>query len=88
MKQSLIPGIHTVFNSGFSGFLQVAVCKGRNFIQTGFGFMQFHEKFLRTSLQASLQPTIPNYILAKWRCAGRDIEALQNNVSEALQRNM
>lgn len=57
-------------------------------MQPEFCFMQFHEKFLRTSFQASLQPTISNDILAKWRYVCRNMEALQCNVSEALRRNM
>jgi len=36
----------------------VALYAGRNFMQTEFCFMQFHEKFLRTSFQAGLQPTV------------------------------
>lgn len=61
----------------------VALHAGRNFMQTEFCFMQFHEKFLQASFHAGLQPTVSHGTFAGLMYACRNGECF----SEMFQKH-
>lgn len=79
MRQSLIPGIHTIFSSGFS--FGSPLCR-KEFHADWVWLHTISWKIPENFIQASLQPAASSDILAKLRYACRNRETPQCSVSE------